>query len=448
MIKPDPDSPAGPHLGDWLTPVSSGPWMWVETVLITLLGLLLAFQVRPLDPFFLREGFPWTWLAPVLVALRYGVLPGVIGAGILVAAWWVFYRYVAVAAGDFPALYFFGGFLLVLVCGEYSGAWRTRLRRLDETNAYLDERLARVTRRHYLLRLSHERLEQDLLTRPGTLRDLLLSLRSLVVGQARGESLPAAHEVLDYVAQFCQIESAALCRVLPGGALEAIATVGEPPEVSASDPLVAYALEKGMLAHVQGEGAERSAGTSLLVAAPMVTGDGQMPGLLAISRMPFIALNRDTLQTLSVLLAYYADIGVSAPAVARALAAHPDCPHDFADELSRMARLAGERGLASSMVVFAFGEHPQREAAAAQIARVKRDLDVFWELRREAGLRLAVLMPLSGSAGVEGYLLRIEQMLRASFGEGYAGLQIATVSQPVTGEPAEVQIQRLLAAGR
>jgi hypothetical protein len=73
----------------------------------------------------------------------------------------------------FPRLYFLGGFILVLLTGEFSGLWMRRVRRAETLSNYLDERLERLTEQYYLLRLSHDRLEQELLTRPLTLRDAL-----------------------------------------------------------------------------------------------------------------------------------------------------------------------------------------------------------------------------------------------------------------------------------
>jgi hypothetical protein len=54
--------------------------------------------------------------------------------------------------------------VLTLLCGQFAEVWNARSRRLRGVNAYLEERLTMLTKNHFLLRLSHERLEQDLLS--------------------------------------------------------------------------------------------------------------------------------------------------------------------------------------------------------------------------------------------------------------------------------------------
>ena len=71
-----------------------------------------------------------------------------------------------------------------------------RLRRTSEINAYLEDRIERTTKRLYLLRLSHDRLEQDLLSRPTTLRDSITELRRRIAGRAGESELAGASDFL------------------------------------------------------------------------------------------------------------------------------------------------------------------------------------------------------------------------------------------------------------
>ncbi|MBX4421619.1 hypothetical protein K4H00_26790, partial [Mycobacterium tuberculosis] len=69
--------------------------------------------------------------------------------------------------------------MLVLIGGQYGDIWGARLSRARTVNGYLNDRLAALTKNHFLLRLSHERLENDLLAKPTTLRDTLTQLRNI-----------------------------------------------------------------------------------------------------------------------------------------------------------------------------------------------------------------------------------------------------------------------------
>ena len=126
------------------------PWVMLgETLLFPLIALALGFAWNPLDPLWSAAAFPWSWLAPVILALRYGPLAGLGGASVLLAGWLAF----NVGHYDaFPQLFFLGGLILVMLVGEFSSLWQARTRqqelmhiRMVPLNT-LAERLHRVVR--------------------------------------------------------------------------------------------------------------------------------------------------------------------------------------------------------------------------------------------------------------------------------------------------------------
>ena len=69
-----------------LTATGVPPWIaLLEILLIPLVALAIGFLLNPQDPLWIHSDFHWTWLAPVIVALRYGPLPGLSAAGVLLA---------------------------------------------------------------------------------------------------------------------------------------------------------------------------------------------------------------------------------------------------------------------------------------------------------------------------------------------------------------------------
>src|SRR6185436_2819114 len=85
------------------SPLLANRVLWVEAIIIPILGIALCWLASPEDPFFVHKGeFPWTWFAPVLVALRYGVMAGITSSAVMVVAWFL----IAPADAEFPKLYF------------------------------------------------------------------------------------------------------------------------------------------------------------------------------------------------------------------------------------------------------------------------------------------------------------------------------------------------------
>jgi len=391
---------------------------WVEVAVMSVGAVALAWYVQPQDPTLAQETFPWLWLVPVLVALRYGVLPGLLSGVVLVCNEWLALQLDRLP-GDLPVNSLFGGGLLVLICGEFSDVWRDRNRRMEETYLYVTERLSRLTKRHLLLNLSHDRLEQEMLVRPGSLRDALVRLRNLSMNsQPNDQALPGAAGLLQLLSQYVNIESATIYTLdeREGSYVlgASVASLGEPEPLAADDELLKLALETGNLAHIASQDVSLQRSTSQLVVAPLVSGESHLIGVLAVTRMPFLSLTVENLQMMLVLLGYYADNLHSADGINAMKSRLPAMPVLFAQELSRMMHLYAKLHIVSHLVVIRF-ENGRGEEMVADFLRVKRSLDLYWQIELNNVQMLVVLMPFASNAAKDGFHQRLEGWLESRF---------------------------------
>ncbi|MFC0399069.1 PelD GGDEF domain-containing protein [Paraburkholderia rhizosphaerae] len=415
-------------VGRFVAPAVTRPFAIVETTAFMLIVCVLCWRFDPSDPLLLKTGFPWLWFATLVVALRYGTLLGLYASALLIGVWLVHTH----GGGDaWPTMFFTGGLLQTIIAGHFGDIWGARAQRADSLNGYLNDRLVAMTNSHYLMRLSHERLEKDLLSKPTTLRDSITELRRLSVAHGlevprthtAGE-MPGARELLEFVAQACQIEVAALYPVRAGKVdTTALARLGDTFEIDPHDELVVRALDTKSVAHLRSDEQPVSQ-TSLLVCAPLVAADGDVLALLAIRRMPFLSLNFDNLQLLLVLLGYYADGVEHAQQVRDILQVVPDCPYDFALDMSRLARLVRSAGIASSLVALVFPHDDAGDSFFEHVMRRRRSLDLLWPIRTDGRSVLINLMPATDETGVDGYLARIEASLRVQFNVDLEGARI------------------------
>lgn len=402
------------RLAAWFAPKRITKAGIIEIIGLTLAGLLVAALFQPGDPFLLTQPFPWLWLVPLVLALRYGT-PAAFGSSALLLIGWYALPMLGLGGGRLPLTHFVGGLVMTLIAGEFSDVWSSRLRRVADVNGYLGERLDALTRRHYLLRLSHDRLEHELLVKPLTLRDALQGLRRLTVRRPEA-LLPESAELLRLVCQSCQIEKAGLF-TFSDGKLDTtpVASAGDAGALETADPLVRSALEHKLLCHVQTEGLQQES-SRYLVVAPVMTSDKKLLGLLAVERMPFLSLNEESLQFLTVLLGYYADGVGNAHAVQAIHTAVPDCPVQFAVELARLHRIHHDVGIHSMLAALVIAPGTHQSEIAIEVMRQSRQLDQIWDYNHN-GLRiLMTLMPLHGEPAMAGYLQRTEGWLHASFG--------------------------------
>lgn len=413
--------------GETLSPEQiSNRSKWIESLVIPLLAIGIAWLASPADPLLRGAAFPWLWFAPVLVALRYGVLPGLIGGMLMLANWFVVDAMSISGTGDFPREYFFGGGLIILICGEFSDVWRDRLLRIDETNLYLIERLSGLTKRHLLLNLSHDRLEQEMLARPGSLRDAMVRLRDVVIESgAATEGMPGTESLLQLLAQYVNIEAAALYVAHEEGGHftlgRMIGELGDPLSLLPDDELLQLAIETGNLTHIASS--DLSLHSNQLVVAPLVASDNSLIGVLAVSRMPFFSLGVENLQMMSVMLAYYANNIHTAPQVHDIGQRIPGIPVEFAEEFARLMLMQNKFNIASHMSVMVF-RGPRRADIPDEFLRIKRGLDIYWQTLVEGNPAVVVLMPFASHSAKDGFLERIESWMKTRFGGGFDILEI------------------------
>ncbi len=403
----------------------------LESALLVAAALGLSAWLNPDDPFGVHAPFPWLWLMPALLALRFGTVIGLFAGVLIAGAWFAAGQWLPALRGGFPQHYFLGGLVLVVGCGQFADVWHERLRKVREANHFLSERLTALTRSHFLLQLSHQRIENELLVRPVTLRDLLGELRTATAREP-GE-LPGGRFLMQMLSQSCELETASLHPVSAGTPrVESPARIGDGRPLEPDDPLVRAALSGDRLAHVQADPAA-ALDSRYLVCAPVDASDGERVALLAVERLPFFALNLENLQLLSVLLGYWAD-GLRARAlVRRVLALRPDCPADFALEVVRLGALRRNADIDSALVALVFDRSPQSTNLAGQVGRMPRSLDMVWEVETADHHVMVHLLALAGPAAIEGFLARIEGVLRAQFDTDFqqarVGVQVARLSE-------------------
>lgn len=388
---------------------------WIETLFLTLIIPFLGWLMDHGDPLFLSSSFPWIWFGPLLAGLRYGIAPALFSV-ITLSLIWFAYSITGVISGPFPRDFMLGGALLSLVSGQFCSVWIARLRRADQLSRHAEERFQQISRAYFMVRLSHDRLEQNLISRPVTLRQGMMELRGMLAGNGGRIDGQVASDVLSLLSHYCTLGSASVYAA-SGGRINPVpvASCGAGAPYIANDLLLITAMESGHTAYQTVQRLKKGEDSSYLVAAPMRTSSGMLVGMLLVSEMPFMALQRENLQIMGVLLAYTADNVESSETGKGILGIYPDCPPVFASELVKMVRLKMDLDVTSSLVLIELPPSPRQDDVCQMLERMQRGLDHGW--KREIGwnIQFLTLMPFSGPAAVEGYQKRIDEILKRQF---------------------------------
>ena len=417
---------------------------WLEALLMTAGVLAMGYYFNRSDPFLVHGSFPWIWFAPLLIALRYGIAPGMVTV-ISICLTYLAMLKLGMLTGDFPTTYMLGGVLITLICGQFSTLWDQRLRRANQLSSHAGERFEQLSRAYFMVRLSHDRLEQNLISRPVTLRDAMMDLRMLLAIRGGELDKDTGTALISILVHYCSLESASLYPCDQGVPQDKpLASCGRGAPLHQGDLLLRSVLEKGTTAYQSVDRISTGERSTYLVAAPLYTSTGNMRAVLLISEMPFLSLHRETLQILGVLLAYAADHAEAAVTARSILTIYPDCPLMFACELIKMIRLRRDLDVSSSLVIVNISPTPRLEQLCLALERQQRGLDHTWRRNLGWGVQFVTLMPFSGMAAVEGYLARFDSMLLKQFGISAGSEGISTNSYQVgSNEPFE-QLAELL----
>ncbi len=285
-----------------------GRQSWIEIVAITVVVPLGVYFFHPRDPFLLNAGFPWLVLVPLLIGAQHGLRGAIASSALLSVGAWLL-------GGNVTSLsqWSAGG----LSAGVVSGYCRDRIRsRLSCSGQLVEEygaRLARLSRAHAVLKLSHQRLEERLSAQSWSLASAVNEAERRLASCESPES--AAQIALEVFFNHAMVQSASLLLQPITGrassddarALTLQGQLGPARSVDVRHPLIERALETGRLVAIDVH-ADASADPSVLAAVPISTASGAKLGVLVVHEMPFMAFQAAHLKNIASLALYIGDL--------------------------------------------------------------------------------------------------------------------------------------------
>ncbi|OUS32579.1 hypothetical protein A9Q99_00475 [Gammaproteobacteria bacterium 45_16_T64] len=406
-------------------------FVWLELSLITSLGLLIGYWVRPDDPFFLNQPFTWTMLPPMLVALRYGFFYGFISGMLLVAAVGVAYRVNWVPLDEFPYTYAIGIMFVVMLTGEFRDHWQKNLDQLNVTNTHRQLRLDEFTRSHHLLKVSHDRLEQQLAGSGQSLREAIRSIHRMIILDEEGLSPQTAKSILNILVEYGSLQICAIA-VIDHGVIQSkpIAHVGFTEDIPVDDPLLIKSFQTNTLISMGQDISEDTdqQSSSLLVCIPISDCTGFQWAMLVVEKMSFFALQDKTLRLLAIIAGHTGDL-----LNFKKISPHTDAEPVQQFYLNLERSLLDKTGFDVPAIIVMFAVHDSYigEQVINVIKRMRRGLDLVVEEKSENRIYLCLLLPLTDKFGYEGYRLRLEDFCRQELGKNMAELDVRMAAHEI-----------------
>ncbi|MCX7086997.1 MAG: GAF domain-containing protein [Methylococcales bacterium] len=389
----------------------------IETVVLTLVGVVLGYCFMPKNPYFSALGFSWVILGPFLSGLRYGFPYAISSVVLLISIGFIGTVYELPWAQGSPA-----GLGLVLlftavITGEFRNYWYRRIRRLNAAALYLHERVEEVSHAFNVLKYSHDRLEQMLASRI-SLRDSISSIRKqILLSHTDKESLQDfGLLILRALADVGSLQGLSLHTVNPKTKLarpHPLAYIGNLHELDAQNPLLLNAMASGKAASLKLNFVTQE-DNELLLVIPLMDVYDTIFGVIAINKMPFRAYKEDNIQLLSVLGGYIGDL--LSMKIQKNTAITDEEQQYFYIQSMRCMQDVVHYNLPASLLGFEFS-NPLYADRLINVVTQQRGLDQLIVLKNIADNPVVLLiMPLTDQRSVEGYLLKINAHFKTEFG--------------------------------
>lgn len=388
----------------------------LETVILTVTGFLLGYWFLPEASLFAISGFTWLIIGPLLTGLRYGFFFALISVVLSLCIIIIgrLYQLPWALTGSIPTIC-----LMLLwvgfVAGGFRGYWQQKITKLTTTVKYLDQQLSEITKAHSLTKVSHDRL-QELVVSQISLRDTILDVqRQILEVEVKNSRLRGlASIILNVLSDYGDIQMATLHEVKKNKYInpEAAGSIGNRKIViNPEDILLIEALEvKKTVSLKRKLSSDSKYKGALVLAIPLADSTGRVWGIVAVHQMPFRSYKPDNLKLISTLAGYIGDL--LGRKFYSLLPAIKDAGlHAFLLQVQRCILDISSYNIPSAIISFEFNNKQYYEVISALLVERKRGLDQSWLTKnRDDNHVYFLLLPLTSESELEIYKTQILQL--------------------------------------
>jgi len=355
---------------------------YVETLILFIITFVISRYISPTDPLFFHSQFNIYFYLLLVISLFYGFFSAIFYLIIFFSVEYFIYHKL-----NFNNLYQY--IIIMLILSEFFYFWKNKLTKLQETNKYLNTRLENIGTAYYLLKLSHDEIEQNYILKPFSIRNVLNEIKSLM----KKNPQEATTNFLLLLERIFKIEHASLY-ILENGKYKLKETIGdEIVKLDLDDGLLKRVLTKKELVYADISQNEYS---NYLAVIPLISLNHDIKGLFLIKEIPFFNLSKDNLLMISLFLSYF----INNFSIINKYKQY-NFDEEFLNEIDKLLFLEKKYHIKTFLAIF--------ESNDFNLLNIKQKLrgnDIYY--RKEN--KLIVLFPFMTSNGVKNFISRIENI--------------------------------------
>jgi hypothetical protein len=370
----------------------------LETFIIITVFFIGAYTFNPHDVCLLNSNIPYLLIILAVITLFHGFESGVLAIGMIAFVMWFFYpvfQYV-----DFLIL-----FMMTLIFSQFHYYWTTRIREAELTSEYKNIKLNELSKAFYTLKISHDQLEKNYVTKPMSLRDSLISIRELHDSEEGRYSA-----FLTLLEKSFSVEVASISMLNKDEESQTFERITATEDMENEDDdfedlLVKEVLELNRPAYISNGHINES---KYIAVIPVIKKDAVL-ALLLIKTMPFMSFNRENLTSIAILFEYFYNEFIKEELIVEYgnyLTVLED--REFKFELYRLYELYNLYKVDSTIFVLKFKNEIFALKVYEIINNILRSLDMVTYIEQNNAFYVTLLFPFADESTSYGFLERLK----------------------------------------
>lgn len=390
-------------------------YSYLETCIIMGLYLSLGYYFNSEDICMLESKLSILTILLAIITLFHGVSNGLLAIVIIGITMKFSYD-------EFIYEYFLSEFVLVLIFSEFHYYWNRKISKYAVQSDFINKKLSELGKAFFMLKISHDQIEKSYVSKPMSLRNSI----GMIKNNLKSEGNEKGYEqLLTLIKKTANIESAYVGSVDKHGTINILAQSYSDDMFDSSDLMVKKALEEMMPIYVSSN--VENYASQYLAVIPAVS-NKEILGLFVIKKMPFLAFNRDSMITVSILVSYFFDELNKVKILKSMGKTCHGLQDNFRFEVYRQHIIYKKHGIESTLLIWKSYDKLQTHLLVEKIEKKLRALEVLSLVENNTYDIIAILFPLSGKSSVKGFLYHLDVEINLNTDIEYSIFSIADLS--------------------
>jgi hypothetical protein len=394
-------------------------YAYIETLIIVSLYLIVGYILDPNDICMLNGSVSYILILLSVITLFHGFENGILAVGIIAFAMWFFYP-------TFHYIEFLSTLMMTMIFSEFHYYWTGKIKEAEIDSEYKGAKLDELSKAFYSLKISHDQLEKNYIIKPMSIRNSI----DYIISKHReiDENSDIKDKNKEYYVNFLKlleksfnVHGATIVYKLDSSKdtefdedNAGVVFGGTAREFSIKDIFKDYMMDKAFtrktaiyISDTTGEPSAMVDNNSEYIAAIPAIHEDEVVGVLLISKMPFMAFNRENLTSIAILLDYFSiEIrNKNLLKLSNELSIIDD--EDFRFEYIRLKHLYKKYNVDTVVLVLRIDNELQATRVYELNEKMLRSLDMVAMVKNKGYYYINLLFPLHDKAAAMGYLNRL-----------------------------------------